>query len=218
MRKNPHVRICGGLGSATTLVYPTKPTRGVPTKRLPTGGYVERQNLNLRMGVRCFTRLTNAFAKRLQNHVHPLAILWPVMSMATRSGTPARVRLRANRPGFVGGPCSLRRKDSGARAWSTLPTPSQSVWESPPGGDTGSGHRAGPPEGRTAPPRGSRRPPRGWPGIVAPSSNVRNRPVVPRRRRSTTQPMTQPVTKNRPSPIHISGFTNCSQAVVSPKR
>ena len=25
MRKNPHVRICGGLGSATTLVYPTAP-------------------------------------------------------------------------------------------------------------------------------------------------------------------------------------------------
>ena len=24
MRKNPHVRICGGLGSATTLVYPTE--------------------------------------------------------------------------------------------------------------------------------------------------------------------------------------------------
>ena len=23
MRQNPHVRICGGLGSATTLVYPT---------------------------------------------------------------------------------------------------------------------------------------------------------------------------------------------------
>ena len=26
MRQNPHVRICGGPGSATTLVYPT-PTR-----------------------------------------------------------------------------------------------------------------------------------------------------------------------------------------------
>ena len=24
MRQNPHVRICGGPGSATTLVYPTK--------------------------------------------------------------------------------------------------------------------------------------------------------------------------------------------------
>ena len=26
MRQNPHVRICGGPGSATTLVYPTKIT------------------------------------------------------------------------------------------------------------------------------------------------------------------------------------------------
>ena len=25
MRQNPHVRICGGPGSATTLVYPTVP-------------------------------------------------------------------------------------------------------------------------------------------------------------------------------------------------
>ena len=29
MRKNPHVRICGGLGSATTLVYPTANHPGV---------------------------------------------------------------------------------------------------------------------------------------------------------------------------------------------
>ena len=35
-----------------------------------------------------------------------------------------------------------------SHAGSTRP---QSVWESPPGGDTGSGHRAGPPEGRIAP-------------------------------------------------------------------
>ena len=26
MRQNPHVRICGGPGSATTLVYPTFPS------------------------------------------------------------------------------------------------------------------------------------------------------------------------------------------------
>ena len=34
MRKNPHVRICGGLGSVTALVYPTgfKPHGNVPTK------------------------------------------------------------------------------------------------------------------------------------------------------------------------------------------
>ena len=29
MRKNPHVRICGGLGSATTLVYPTAIGAGI---------------------------------------------------------------------------------------------------------------------------------------------------------------------------------------------
>ena len=27
MRQNPHVRICGGPGSATTLVYPTRTRR-----------------------------------------------------------------------------------------------------------------------------------------------------------------------------------------------
>ena len=27
MRQNPHVRICGGPGSATTLVYPTAAIR-----------------------------------------------------------------------------------------------------------------------------------------------------------------------------------------------
>ena len=31
MRQNPHVRICGGPGSATTLVYPTGIERRVTT-------------------------------------------------------------------------------------------------------------------------------------------------------------------------------------------
>ena len=37
--------------------------------------YVERQNLNMRMGIRRFTRLTNAFSKKLASHACHVA-LW----------------------------------------------------------------------------------------------------------------------------------------------
>lgn len=36
--------------------------------------YVERQNLSMRMGMRRFTRLTNAFSRKLQNHLHMLSL------------------------------------------------------------------------------------------------------------------------------------------------
>jgi hypothetical protein len=36
--------------------------------------YAERQNLSMRMGIRRFTRLTNAFSKKVENHFFALAI------------------------------------------------------------------------------------------------------------------------------------------------
>jgi hypothetical protein len=46
---------------------------GNPDRNHISTSYVERQNLNLRMGVRRFTRLSNAFSK-FENHCHMVAI------------------------------------------------------------------------------------------------------------------------------------------------
>jgi IS1 family transposase len=48
--------------------------RGDPDPAKISTSYVERQNLTMRMGMRRFTRLTNGFSKKLDNHMAAIAI------------------------------------------------------------------------------------------------------------------------------------------------
>jgi IS1 family transposase len=50
------------------------PVFGEPIAELVSTSYVERQNLTVRMGVRRYTRLTNAFSKKLENHIAATAL------------------------------------------------------------------------------------------------------------------------------------------------
>jgi IS1 family transposase len=59
---------------ATCIGCRTGVLSGNPDQKHISTSFVERQNLSMRMGMRRFTRLTNGFSKKFENHAHQVAL------------------------------------------------------------------------------------------------------------------------------------------------
>lgn len=63
---------------------------GNPDEALVSTSYVERANLGMRMHMRRFTRLTNGFSKKAENHAHAVSLHFMTANFCRKHGTLTR--------------------------------------------------------------------------------------------------------------------------------
>jgi len=74
--------------SPSQLLSMTKEViRGNPDPKHVSTSFVERSNLSMRMSMRRFTRLTNGFSKKVDNHAHAVALYFLHYNFARIHGT-----------------------------------------------------------------------------------------------------------------------------------